>query len=55
MSVMDYLQQQLRTLRLVETAKELPDIIQLAEKEEVTYREFLDRIVTFEQKRRDAK
>lgn len=52
---MDHLQQQLRSLRLVETANELPNIIQQAEKEEVTYRVFLDRIVTFEQKRREAK
>lgn len=52
---MDHLQQQLRSLRLVETANELPNIIQKAEKEEVTYRVFLDRIVTFEQKRREAK
>lgn len=32
---MNHLQQQLRTLRLVETANELPTIIQQAEKEEV--------------------
>lgn len=52
---MEHLQQQLRTLRLVETANELPSIIQKAEQEEVTYRVFLDQLLCFEQSRREAK
>lgn len=52
---MEHLQQQLRTLRLVETANELPSIIQQAEQEEVTYRVFLDQLLCFEQSRREAK
>jgi DNA replication protein DnaC len=52
---MESLQKQLRSLRLVETANELPMIIQQAEREEVTYRIFLDRLLRYEQKRREEK
>jgi DNA replication protein DnaC len=52
---MENLQKQLRSLRLVETANELPLLIQQAEHEEVTYRIFLDRLLRYEQKRREEK
>ena len=52
---LDTLQQNLRSLRLVETAKHLPSFMKQAETDEWTYMEFLDRLVRFEQKRRDEK
>lgn len=52
---METLQKQLRSLRLVETANELPLLIQQAEHEEVIYRAFLDRLLRYEKKRREEK
>jgi len=49
---LDLLQQQLRSLRLAETAKALPSIMKQAETDDWTYMEFLQQLVGFEQKRR---
>ncbi|WP_274366318.1 IS21-like element helper ATPase IstB [Paenibacillus thermotolerans] len=52
---LERLQEQLRSLQLVETAKALPDFIQQAEGEEWTYRTFLDHLLRYEQERREKK
>lgn len=52
---MEYLQKQLSSLRLSETANELPLFIQKAEQEDWTYRAFLHHILVHEQSRRTAK
>ena len=49
------LQDQLRHLRLSETAHELPTLIKEAESTEVSYKEFLSKILSYEQKRREEK
>lgn len=51
----DSLQQKLRSLRLVETSNHLPTLLRDAEKEQVTYRIFLDSLVNYEQSRREEK
>lgn len=52
---LDELQQQFRSLRLSETANHLPSLIQQAESEDWTYREFLGHLTSYELKRRDEK
>lgn len=52
---MDQLQQQLRSLRLSETANYLPSLVQQAETEDWTYRVFLNHLTEYELKRRDEK
>lgn len=52
---MQELQQQLCSFRLVETAHQLPSFIQKAEKEQMTYRSFLENLLTYEQNRREEK
>lgn len=52
---LDQLQQQLRSLRLSESAQYLPALVQQAESEDWTYRMFLHRLASYEQKRRDEK
>lgn len=54
-TTLDQLQEQLRALQLVETAKALPDFIQRAEGEEWTYRTFLDHLLRHEQERREKR
>ncbi|WP_164669832.1 IS21-like element helper ATPase IstB [Virgibacillus doumboii] len=50
-----HIQQQLRALRLSESADYLPTLITQAESDEWTYRMFLTRLAEYEQKRRDEK
>jgi len=50
-----HLEQQLRTLRLSETAQQLPEMITEAEKQDASYQEFLARLLNYEQKRREEK
>jgi DNA replication protein DnaC len=52
---MEHLQKKLRTLRLVETANQLPGFIQQAEQEQATYRSFLETLLNYEQTRREEK
>lgn len=52
---MEELQNQLRSLRLSETASYLPELVQQAEREDWTYRMFLGQITAYEQKRRETK
>ncbi|QDI90778.1 ATP-binding protein [Salicibibacter halophilus] len=52
---LEQLQQQLRSLRLSESAQCLPALVQQAEAEDWTYRMFLHRLASYEQKRRDEK
>ena len=52
---MEHLQKQLSSLRLAETANELPMLIQKAEQEDWTYRAFLHHLLDYEQSRRTAK
>lgn len=52
---LEHLQQQLRTLRLSETANHLPSLIQQAESEDWTYRKFLTHLTEYELKRREEK
>jgi DNA replication protein DnaC len=49
------LEQQLRTLRLAETASRLPDLITEAERRDASYHEFLASLLNHEQKRREEK
>lgn len=51
----EQLQEQFRTLRLVETAKALPELIRKAEKEEWTYQSLLSHLLHYEQERRETK
>lgn len=51
----EHLQHQLRSLRLVETANYLPNMIQEAESKDWTYREFLKNLMSYEQRRREEK
>lgn len=52
---MEQLQEQLRSLRLVETAKALPELVLQAESEEWTYRSLLSHLFNYEQERREKK
>lgn len=52
---LEHIQQQLRNLRLSESANYLPTLITQAESEEWTYRMFLTHLTEYEQKRRDEK
>lgn len=49
------LEQQLRTLRMAETAGRLPELITEAERRDASYHEFLASILNYEQRRRDEK
>lgn len=49
------LQDQLRQLRMTETATELPNILRETEKQALTYQEFLQKLLMYELKRRDEK
>jgi DNA replication protein DnaC len=49
------LQEQLRHLRMTETANELPELLRNAEKMSWTYQEFIQEILMFEVKRREEK
>ncbi|WP_373894683.1 IS21-like element helper ATPase IstB [Virgibacillus sp. CBA3643] len=55
MTSTSYLEQQLRSLRMAETAGRLPELITEAERRDVSYHEFLESILNFEQKRREEK
>lgn len=55
MSSLEQLQQQLRSLRLSESANYLPTLIKQAESEDWTYQVFLDHLANYEQKRREEK
>lgn len=50
-----HLEQQLRSLRLSETAYQLPEMITEAEKQDASYQEFLANLLNYEQKRREEK
>lgn len=52
---LEHLQQQLRSLRLSESADYLPTLVQQAESKDWTYREFLSHLTKYEQKRRNEK
>jgi DNA replication protein DnaC len=52
---LEQLQQQLKTLRLSETATHLPSLIQQAESENWTYRTLLTHLTDYELKRREEK
>lgn len=52
---MEQLQKQLRTLRLVETANQLPVFVQQAEQAQMSYRSFLKSLLDYEQARREEK
>lgn len=49
------LEQQLRTLRMAETASRLPELITEAERQDASYHEFLTNLLNYEQKRREEK
>lgn len=51
----EQLQQQLRSLRLAESASYLPTLIKQAESEEWSYQVFLSHLADYEQKRREEK
>lgn len=53
--LMTQLQEQCRSLRLAETAKELPSFIRKAEAHQWTHHELLNELFTFEQKCREEK
>jgi DNA replication protein DnaC len=53
--MLENLQEQMRTLRLTEAAKVVPDIIQQAESEDWTYRQFIGELLGCEQRRREEK
>lgn len=55
MSSLEQLQQQLRSLRLSESANYLPSLIKQAESEDWTYQVFLNHLTNYEQKRREEK
>lgn len=55
MTATDQLEQQLRTLRLAETANRLPELITEAECADASYHTFLGNLLTHEQKRREEK
>lgn len=54
-SSLSRVQQQLKSLRLGETASYLPELIRNAESEEWTYRAFLEHLTQYELKRREEK
>jgi DNA replication protein DnaC len=54
-STVQVLQEQLRHLRMTETANELPIILRETEKNSLTYQEFLQKLLMHELKRRDEK
>jgi DNA replication protein DnaC len=45
----------MRTLRLAETANQLPTLIREAEQKDLSFTQFLLGVVTYEQKRREEK
>lgn len=49
------LQESLVSIRLVETSKKLPDLLEEAEKEQLSYFAFLENLVAYEQQMRDEK
>jgi DNA replication protein DnaC len=55
MSQLKEVQELLKSLRLVETANYLPDLVKEAETNEASYLTFLMDIIAYEQKRRDEK
>jgi DNA replication protein DnaC len=55
MSQLKEVQELLKSLRLVETANYLPDLVKEAETNEASYLTFLMDIMAYEQKRRDEK
>jgi DNA replication protein DnaC len=52
---LQHVQDLLRSLRLAETANQLPEIIREAEKKDLSFTQFLLDVATYEQKRRDEK
>lgn len=54
-STVQTMQNYFRHLRMVETANELPELLRKAEKFSWTYQEFLEELLTYELKRREAK
>ncbi|WP_025029045.1 IS21-like element helper ATPase IstB [Caldalkalibacillus mannanilyticus] len=52
---LEHLQTQLRSLRFAATAYHLPTLLQKAESEDWTYRQFLQQLMNYEQKRRNEK
>jgi hypothetical protein len=55
MKQIKYLQDSLVSLRLVETSKKLPSLLEEAEKEQLSYIAFLNNVVNYELKMRDEK
>lgn len=55
MNQLQQVQDLLRSLRLAETANQLPEIIREAEKKDLSFTQFLLDVATYEQKRRDEK
>lgn len=55
MNQLQHVQDLLRSLRLAETANQLPEIIREAEKKDLSFTQFLLDVATYEQKRRDEK
>ncbi|MFP5109252.1 IS21-like element helper ATPase IstB [Neobacillus sp. C211] len=55
MKQIKYLQDSLISLRLVETSKKLPSLLEEAEKEQLSYIAFLNNVVEYERKMRDEK
>lgn len=54
-STVQTMQNYFRHLRMAETANELPEFLRKAEKFSWTYQEFLEELLTYELKRREAK
>lgn len=55
MKQMEQLQESLESLKLTETARQLPSILEEAEKGKITYLSFLNNLVTYEQNMRNQK
>jgi DNA replication protein DnaC len=55
MTQLTELRDMMRSLRLSETARQLPELLQVAEQQDASYAHFLASVMSYEQKRRDEK
>lgn len=55
MSILTELPDRMKTVRLVEASKALPELVKKAETEELSYSQFLLSVMTYEQQRRGEK
>ncbi|OLN21471.1 ATP-binding protein [Domibacillus antri] len=55
MTQLTELRDMMRSLRLSETARQLPELLQAAEQQDASYAHFLASVMSYEQKRRDEK